>query len=665
VWSTGCNWCGCRRGYTVCSQLDCRTVNHTQGLEKRCIPYSKFRNTCGQKCRCSLRGTQYCSLGETCNTLFEVNGQPCEPGTYFMKDDCNWCYCMNGLVQCNNYKSTTTPATGCTTTAPWQEDACNWCGCRNNSAVCSESECSEGPVTCVPGSSYVDGCGALCHCLESGIPQCQAQDQCTECFFNGVVWSSRNDCNWCGCQNGVFQCSQLTCQGNQTVDCIPGSSFFDECFQYCTCPETGLRQCQTASCLTDLWMHAQPCDIGTFFTHDNKWCRCSDQGVECSKLQLLTSTERIGNSSELKVSSNDSRLTRSLDSDTQGLDSDTQGLDSDTRGLDSDTQGLESDTQGLDSDTQVLDSDTRGLDSDTRGLDSDTKGLDSDTQGLDSDTRGLDSDTQGLDSDTQGLDSDSQGLDSDTQGLDSDTQGLDSDTQGLDSDTQGLDSDTQGLDSDIQGLDRDTQGLDSDTQGLDSDTQGLDSDTQALDSDTRGLDSDTQGLDSDTQGLDSDTQGLDSDTQALDSDTRGLDSDTQGLDSDTQGLDSDRECNGTALWRRRDCNLCGCRNGTAVCTYLNCYDAQLVECIPESRFRDHCNRECHCSASGRIACSDGPCNAVMEVEGQRCDHAYFLMNKCIWCWCKDGHLTCNHDTCVASLQQVPATKRTPTDNSCT
>ncbi|XP_042203187.1 uncharacterized protein LOC121853241 [Homarus americanus] len=110
-----------------------------------------------------------------------------------------------------------------------------------------------------------------------------------------------------------------------------------------------------------------------------------------------------------------------------------------------------------------------------------------------------------------------------------------------------------------------------------------------------------------------------------------------------------RDCIGPELWREGSCNWCGCRRERKVCTDLiNCTDTEVVVCIPESVYLNHCGRKCTCSSQGRFVCDPDRCRAETEVEGQVCDHVYLLLDECNWCMCVNGRITCTHDTCVTT-----------------
>ncbi|KAG7156861.1 hypothetical protein Hamer_G024102, partial [Homarus americanus] len=117
------------------------------------------------------------------------------------------------------------------------------------------------------------------------------------CYFNGVTWDRNDDCNWCGCRNGFLTCTELDCEDNKIVDCIPGSIFFNKCYQRCACPKSGIRECQPATCISksrksrDLSSAPTPSPgnfnntevvvcipESVYLNHCGRKCTCSSQG---------------------------------------------------------------------------------------------------------------------------------------------------------------------------------------------------------------------------------------------------------------------------------------------------------------------------------------------------------------------------------------------------
>ena len=216
----------------------------------------RWRSGCNW-CRCSSTGVGFCTLtGCPQAVLEQLADQPvCEGNPRWMKDQCNWCSCVNGNAACTEMgclgSAVVVPAPISRSDAPaaessepvcevgpergrWRED-CNWCRCVKGEGACTKRRCPP----------------ALRDSL-SETPECEGT----------IRW--KRDCNWCSCLNGNAACTEMGCLGSAVV-----------------VPALIARSAAPAA------EPSEPvCEVGSEggrWRQDCNWCRCIGSEGACTK----------------------------------------------------------------------------------------------------------------------------------------------------------------------------------------------------------------------------------------------------------------------------------------------------------------------------------------------------------------------------------------------
>ncbi|XP_037802320.1 kielin/chordin-like protein isoform X2 [Penaeus monodon] len=327
-WKVECNTCTCSEtGLAACTLMACfggKSLNAQQSSDEPvCDEGSRWKIDDCNWCKC-IRGSPACSSRPCDNhqPLARVDteedippGGVCTRGSAW-KPDCNWCTCTrDGNAVCNlkacldGYVPDPTQKQ-CENGSKWLVD-CNTCVCVDERARCTQKACaisresSELPpdAVCKPGSMWKEDCN-MCRCSSTGKAAACTMRGCAgttedasepKCS-HGSKWK-RDECNWCDCVHGEFNCTERVC-GHPTPHisqpdeeeemCTEGSRWRVSC-NWCTC-RNGTGGCTKRGCPPDYDQRTDDpeCEANSMWKKDCNWCNCHNGRGICTILACNT-----------------------------------------------------------------------------------------------------------------------------------------------------------------------------------------------------------------------------------------------------------------------------------------------------------------------------------------------------------------------------------------